>query len=68
MVPDDVRAEAEAAIEQFKAGEQDIFTIFTGPLVDQAGEERVAEGVAMTGEELLSMNWFVEGVYGELPD
>ncbi|MEA2513818.1 MAG: hypothetical protein QOJ59_3305, partial [Thermomicrobiales bacterium] len=34
---------------------------------DNKGEEKVAAGVAMTGEELLSMNWFVEGVEGDIP-
>lgn len=68
MVPGDVRAAAEAEIERFKSGEADIFTVFTGPILDQDGTERVAEGVAMTGDELLNMNWFVEGVMGELPE
>ncbi len=67
MVPDDVRAMAEAEAEKFKSGEETIFTIFTGPLLDQTGAERVPDGQAMTGEELLSMNWFVEGVQGEIP-
>jgi basic membrane protein A len=68
MVPDDVRATAEAEIEQFESGEKTIYTIFTGPLNDQSGTERVADSVAMTDEELLSMDWFVEGVVGELPE
>jgi len=67
FVPEEVRSEAEAEIEAFKSGEKDIFTIFSGPLLDQNGEEKIAEGVAMTGEEILNMNWFVEGVQGELP-
>jgi basic membrane protein A len=67
MVPDDVRAMAEAEIEKFKSGEETIYTIFTGPLLDQTGAEKVPAGQAMTDEELLSMNWFVEGVQGEIP-
>ncbi|MCC6705173.1 MAG: BMP family ABC transporter substrate-binding protein, partial [Thermomicrobiales bacterium] len=35
---------------------------------DNTGEERVADGVAMTAEELLSMMWFVEGVEGTIPN
>ena len=66
-VPDDVREAAEAEIERFRSGEQTVFTIFTGPLNDQTGTERVADGQAMTGEEILSMNWFVEGVEGTIP-
>jgi basic membrane protein A len=67
MVPEDVKALAIADADKFKKGEQTIFTIFTGPLKDNKGEEKVAAGVAMTGEELLSMNWFVEGVEGDIP-
>jgi basic membrane protein A and related proteins len=40
------------------------FAPFTGPLADQDGEVRVEDGVAMTLGELLSMDWFVEGVIG----
>ena len=52
---------------RFKSGEETIYTIFTGPIADQTGEIRVPEGQSMTDEELLSMNWFVEGVEGEIP-
>ena len=64
LVPEDVKAAAEA--ELFKSGEKDIFTIFTGPINDQDGNEQVAEGTAMTAEELLAMTWFVEGVIGDI--
>ena len=40
------------------------FYELTGPLVDQDGTERVAEGVKMTLPEILSMDWFVQGVEG----
>ncbi len=68
MVPDDVKAMTETEVAAFEAGEKTIFTIFTGPLNDQEGTERVAAGTAMTAEELLSMDWLVEGVEAELPD
>lgn len=64
MVPVETRQEAEAAITSFKQGEQTIYTIFSGPLKDQAGAERVPAGQAMTDQELLTMDWFVEGVEG----
>ena len=67
MVPADVKTMAEEEIAKFKSGEETIFTIFTGPIKDNAGEEKVAAGVAMTAEELLSMMWLVEGVEGEIP-
>jgi len=40
------------------------FYELTGPLVDQDGTERVADGVKMTLPEILAMDWFVEGVVG----
>ncbi|MCC6793192.1 MAG: BMP family ABC transporter substrate-binding protein [Thermomicrobiales bacterium] len=67
MVPAEVKTAAEAEIAAFKAGEQSIYTIFTGPLNGQDGAEKVAAGTALTDEELLGMNWFVEGVEGEIP-
>jgi len=66
LVAPDVKQMAEAEAAKFKSGEQTIFTIFTGPLKDQTGAEKVAAGTAMTGEELLGMNWFVEGVEGKI--
>lgn len=38
------------------------FWEFDGPLTDTEGEERVAEGESMTLEEILAMEWYVEGV------
>jgi len=67
LLTPEIIEEANAAIASFEAGEQTIFTIFTGPLLDNNGEEQVADGVAMTAEELLSMMWFVEGVEGSIP-
>ena len=43
------------------------FVVFKGPLTDQAGVERVAEGVSMTDEEILSMDWHVAGITTPLP-
>ncbi len=37
---------------------------FAGPLVDQDGTEQVAEGEALTLDDILAMDWFVEGVEG----
>lgn len=68
MVPADVKTMADDEITKFKAGEETIFTIFTGPLKDQTGAEKVASGTAMTAEELLGMSWFVEGVDGAIPE
>jgi len=68
MVPADVKTMAEAEIARFKSGEQDIFTIFTGPINDQSGAEKVPAGTTLTADDLLSkMTWFVEGVEGTIP-
>ncbi|MDD2569010.1 MAG: hypothetical protein PHN47_03940 [Clostridia bacterium] len=40
--------------------------IFVGPIKDNTGKERVADGVVMTDEEMLSFDWFVEGVIGSI--
>ncbi len=67
LVPAEIATEAAAMADKFRAGEQTIFTVFTGPINDQTGAEKVAADTAMTAEELLSMAWFVEGVDGEIP-
>jgi len=66
IVPEDVKATAEAEIAKFTSGEEGVSSIFTGPLLDQDGNERVAAGVTMTDEEILNMDWFVQGVLGDL--
>ena len=59
---------AEGTAEAVAAAQQQImdgsFFVFTGPLKDNTGAERVAEGVQMTDEELLAIDWLVEGVIG----
>ncbi len=60
-VPEDVRAEIEARQQEIIDG---AFEPFTGPIVDQDGNEVVADGESMTLEELLSIDFFVEGVIG----
>lgn len=61
MVPQDVRDRVTAKKAEIAAGKD---TIFTGPIYDQSGAVKVAEGVAMTDAEMLSMSWFVKGVVG----
>jgi basic membrane protein A and related proteins len=61
----DVDEDTQALIEE-RAQEiiDGTFAPFTGPLADQDGEVRVEDGVEMTLDELLSIDWFVEGVVG----
>ena len=61
---EDQLAAVNQVIDAISAGE---LHPFTGPLKDQAGELKVADGVTMTEQELAGMNWFVEGVGAALP-
>jgi simple sugar transport system substrate-binding protein len=63
-VPADVVAEAQALIAQIKAG---TLHPFSGPIKNQAGELKVAEGEILPHGDLAGMNWYVEGVPGEIP-
>ena len=57
--------ETRAAIEEARAGISDgTLAYLTGPISDQAGEVRVADGVTMTLEEVLGWDWFVQGIEG----
>jgi simple sugar transport system substrate-binding protein len=40
---------------------------FTGPIFDQAGNEKYAEGVVAPDGDLLGMNWYVQGIDDKLP-
>ena len=63
-MPEDVKAEAEKTEQAIAAGE---LHPFTGPITDRAGETRIPEGETATDQQLLEMDWFVEGVEGDLP-
>jgi basic membrane protein A len=63
-VPADVAAAADAVKNAIAAGE---LHPFAGPIANQAGELIVAEGEVMSDEDLLKMNWYVEGIQGALP-
>ena len=38
--------------------------VFQGPIVDQDGNVKVAEGEVLTADVMGSVDWFVEGVIG----
>ncbi len=72
-VSEDLRAEIEAANEAFLADEDGDgigdFSVFSGPLADRDGEERIADGESPDYVELdglFSDPWFVSGVEGSL--
>ena len=63
-LPEDVVAAAEETERRIASGE---FHPFTGPIVNQAGEEVLAEGEVMDDQTLLNMNWYVQGIDDQLP-
>ena len=64
FVPEDVRA----AVEEAKAGILDgSLQLFCGPINDNGGSERFADGECMDDPALLSYDWLVEGVTGQIP-
>jgi basic membrane protein A len=65
VVPQEVRDEVNAAKEQIMSGD---LHPFTGPIRDNNGELKVADGERMTDDALLSFNWLVEGVVGQIPE
>jgi len=54
----------DAARAKIEAGQD----VFCGPLYDNNGELRVAEGQCMADMDLICFNWYVEGVNSEVPD
>ena len=60
----DQRSKVDAMIASIDSGE---FHPFTGPIKDQSGTVRVADGVEMTHEELAGMDWYVEGMTATIP-
>jgi len=65
-VPVEIQPVVNEAVQKLASGEATLTTIFTGPLNDNTGVEKLAAGQAMTDEELLGMVWFVEGVDGKV--
>jgi basic membrane protein A len=63
-VPADVAKLFESKKQAIAAG---TLIPFAGPLKDNSGAQKVAAGSAMTVDELVSINWYVEGVDGTVP-
>ncbi len=58
-VPEAVAREADAVREAIIAGTRHPFT---GPIKDQKGALRVADGETLSEKEIAAMDWYVEGV------
>ncbi|MFE3838310.1 BMP family ABC transporter substrate-binding protein [Pseudogemmobacter sonorensis] len=63
-VPAEVKAEAEALRDAIGAG---TYHPFTGPLNKQDGTPWLAEGEVASDGDLAGMNFYVEGVDGDIP-
>ena len=58
-LPDNVKAAGDKVIAGWKDGSYDVFT---GPISDQDGKERVAKGQRMEDKDLAVIDWYVKGV------
>jgi simple sugar transport system substrate-binding protein len=63
-VPKDVVDLVEAKAAAIKAGE---LHPFTGPIASNSGKEIAAKGVVLTDEQLGKMDFYVQGVVGQVP-
>ena len=63
-VPAEIKAEAEAMIAAITAGE---YHPFTGPLKKQDGSDWLAAGETADDGTLAGMNFYVEGIEGDIP-
>ena len=61
MVQEDTKKVVDSAKAQLKDGK---LIVFKGPIKDQKGNVKVAAGETMADKDLLSFDWFVEGVEG----
>ena len=64
-VPAEVKAEAEALIASIASGE---YQPFTGPLNKQDGSAWLGEGETADDGTLAGMNFYVEGLTGDIPN
>ncbi len=63
-VPADVRKLVESERQKIISGKWDVFY---GPIKDQNGKVMVPAGKKLSDKEMLSLNWYVEGISGEMP-
>lgn len=63
-VPADVKAEALAMVEAIGSG---AYNPFTGPLKKQDGSDWLGEGETADDGTLAGMNFYVEGIEGDIP-
>lgn len=64
MVTEDTKKLVADAKEKIMGKKWDVFT---GPIKDQTGVVKVPAGQVMSDKDMLSFDWFVEGVDGTIP-
>lgn len=64
VVPADAAKAYDAKLKVLSDGS---FHPFQGPIKDQSGKVRVAAGAVMPMKELLSINYYVQGIEGAIP-
>ena len=60
-VPQEVEDKVNEVKDEIETG---TMVVFTGPIVDQDGNVKIAEGEVLTPDLMGSVDWFVEGVVG----
>ena len=67
-IPEVVPAEVKAKVDELKAGmKAGTFEVFTGPILDNTGKERLAKGTAADDEWRGKIDFYVKGVEGKIP-
>ncbi len=61
MVPQAVKDKVLAAKKDLISGK---LKVFAGPVADQKGDTKIADGKVASDKQLLGMTWFVKGVVG----
>ncbi|MEF7612685.1 BMP family ABC transporter substrate-binding protein [Aquincola sp. MAHUQ-54] len=64
VVPEDTRKKIDEIKVQMKAGD---FEVFTGPVVDNAGKERLPQGSKADQDWKDKIDFYVKGVEGKIP-
>lgn len=64
MVSDETKKLVDGAKQKILSNQWDVFY---GPVKDQSGQVKIAAGQKMSDADMLSFNWFVEGVDGTIP-
>ena len=64
-MPQEVASKAQAAQDGIRSG---AITIFEGPIYDNKGKQILKAGEVLDDTSLLSMNYYIEGVEGSVPN